>query len=168
MAKVIESSCGRNSKPPDVDLSEEFAEATARVTSRHIDALVACGVSREWLFSGAMRFGVSRIDPIGGQFYEPRADGIAAVILPCRPLPAPWEEGFPDCNPGDLVGFAPHGPSWWLVRAGSEPLLNPRAAEEAAHYGEELEIHPSPLDWMRAEGRGIVVLPWAAARRAAA
>jgi hypothetical protein len=145
-----------------MNLLAEFEAATEAVEPRHFDVLVSAGVPRRFLYGGAMRFGIAAIET-DGDLYEPSADGVRAFIMPAQPLLSPGDADFeiaPDI--GDLVAWFPREPHRWFLRCGSAPLMNPAALEAAAWFRRPLSVESTPLDWLRAEGRGIVILDGAA------
>lgn len=141
-----------------IDLIDELAEAAAAARPEHFDALVAAGVSSAYLRRGPARFGIAEIDVDGDGYYQPAPTGEAAFIIPAVPLVAPWEDGFPVEDVADLVAWFPRDPRRWWRRSGMAPILNPDAIDPAAWYRAPLDVRSTPLAWLRASGRGIVLL----------
>ena len=141
-----------------IDLASEFAAASAAATPEHYQGLIELGVPRRFLYGGACRFGTYNIDTDKAGLFQPCTNGRAAYVVPALPLPAPWELGFPNDDPGELIAWFPQEPSRWWCRTGLLPILNPEAVEAAAHFGQRLAIHATPLSWLKAEGDGIVIL----------
>lgn len=143
-----------------VDVLAEFADYSAGITPRHVDRLVAAyAVPRRWLYSGAARVGITRA-VCDARTWQPHPTGRAMLVVPDWPMPDPWER-YP-VPPGDLIAFDPRQPGRWWWRTDTAALLNPEAVDRAEHYDEQLVIHATPLDWLRAGGRGAVVLDWRA------
>ena len=95
-------------------LADEFATAAAAATPADYDGLVGQGVRRTFLYEGACRFGVAEIDTATDDLYQPASGGRLAYIMPALPLPAPWDAGFPDDDPADLIAWLPGNPRrWW-------------------------------------------------------
>jgi hypothetical protein len=143
------------------NLWDEFIAATAAVSKRDFQLLVEdAGVPSNFLWGGAMRFGVAVIAPCDGGFYE-IAEGsegaFSAFILPALPLD---DDGDDDL--GDLIAFNLSEPDRWWVRRGTVPILNPVAILRAEIMRERLLVVSSPLAWLRGAGSGAVILDWQA------
>jgi hypothetical protein len=70
----------------------------------------------------------------------------------------------------DLVAFDPRKPDLWACRTGTGWALGHDAivnATQAWPGSERLELHPTPLEWMRAGGTGACVWRWCDESRAA-
>jgi len=141
-----------------IDILEELGAAIQATSRRDDAALIAAGVPRSFLYGTTYRYGVSPIltDKDGG--YQPEANGELAIILPAIPLVGPEDPSFPCDDIGDLLAFYLRNPSRWWTRTGTVPALNHDAIERAGFMGERLTIHSTPLDWLRAEGQGVVLL----------
>ncbi|HLJ21490.1 MAG TPA: hypothetical protein VKU84_14885, partial [Stellaceae bacterium] len=113
----------------------------------HFDALVRCGVSRRWLFGGAMRFGVAEIETYADGSYQPAEGGRVAIVLPETPYNSDVRR-FEDHDPGDLVGFFAEDPERWFRRQLMARFLNPEAIERADYLQERLRVWRSPLAWL--------------------
>lgn len=141
---------------PIATLDDEFLGCMLNAASADFHALVAAGVPRDWLWTGAGKFGVANIQPRRSGLYDPDPDGRPAVILPVYPLVQ-----FEPSDVFDLVAFRPDRPTRWWLRQGLASILNPHAVERAAcTFGkrESLKVWSTPLDWMRGGGEGIVIL----------
>lgn len=141
----------------DRDCAAEFSQAAAMVKGKDFDALVQRGVSRSWLFSGAMRFGIAEIEIHADGSYEPVAGGRAAVIVPENPCDT-TRCLFEDWPFGDLVAYFPENPERWWRRCLLAQFINPEAIERADYLHQRLQFWRSPLGWLRGSGRGIVAL----------
>lgn len=142
------------------DLWAEFTAAAGPATRRcHFDELVARGVPKDFLWLGPMRFGVAEVATDTDGTYQPMPGGRLAYIVPARPLAdLDDDEWGTEQDLVDLVAFFPDEPGRWWVRTGAEPILHPFAIARAEIMREPLEVHSTPLDWLRAMGRGCVVL----------
>jgi hypothetical protein len=141
------------------ELLAEFVTAAWRVRRRDFVALEQLGVPSAFLYCSSLSFGVSPIDVFSDDGTFQSVDcGELAIILPTRPIAPPADPNFPDDDVGDLVAWraSDHARSW--RRRGVTPFLNERAIDRAEIFCEELLVHPTPLDWMRAAGSGIVIL----------
>jgi hypothetical protein len=136
------------------EFADEYVAATASAEPSHFDWLIARGVAKEFLWRGAMRFGVAEI--VGDQdgHYQPMRGGDVAYIMPARPLP----DDFSDGDLGDLVAWLPRDPGRWWLRSGLAPIINPAAIERAVWLREPLAVSSTPLDWLRRCGAGVVIL----------
>jgi hypothetical protein len=134
-------------------MADEFTAATAETRRRHFDFLEGQGVPRHYLWGGSMRFGTAEIIT-SGTTYEPMPGGKRAFIVPAVPL---RDDVFDD-DVGDLIAWFPDNPSRWWHRFGLVPFLNFEAVERAAWFREPLSLWSTPLSWLRAAGKGAVIL----------
>lgn len=145
------------------DLLAEFSDHAARVGMAHTHAMVARGVPIDHLLDGAPppRFGFAtiRVDATGTWF--PAETGRRCAILPDPPLPDMDSPDWPPAELADLIAFPPDRPGEWWTRTGSA-ILNAEEVDRCAFHGESLLIHPTPMDWLRAGGQGVVILDWSA------
>ena len=97
--------------------------------------------------------GVAKVQIDRDGFYSPDEAGEIAIILPCRM----WEISD-DNSEGwtliDLVALPVSDLERRAVRRGIAPLVGDTALRN------ELYLHASPLDWLRASGEGAVLLDW--------
>ena len=63
----------------------------------------------------------------------------------------------------DLVAWYPAEPARWWVRHGLAAVMGVEAIQRACHFDEPLVLHQTPLDFLRANGVGSVVLDWRSA-----
>lgn len=145
------------------DLLAEYAAYAAAATPAHDQALIARGVPADWLRAPAApaRYGFSRARHNDDGTWEPADDGLRCVILPDPPLSELDSPDWPTVGLADLIAFPPDRPGEWRIRCGSA-ILNAEEVERCAFHGEPLVIHPTPMDWLRAEGQGVVILDWSA------
>jgi len=143
-----------------IDLMAEWLAALGKVEPRHVEWMIAHGVASRiinlgrpyGLPCGAAVFGVTGIEPVDNQLYQPSEDGFSAVIVRTDVI------GF-DATPTDLVAFRPTEPARWWRRIGADALLNgDDAIDRAQAHDERLFVFETPLDWMRVSCFGCVVL----------
>ena len=61
----------------------------------------------------------------------------------------------------DLVAWHVEAPGhWWLFYADDCPLLGARQLAVARYFGDSIELHPTPQDWLLASRQGVVILRW--------
>jgi hypothetical protein len=60
----------------------------------------------------------------------------------------------------DLVAFRMDTPRSFWPLTGSAAVLGDDEIDRASAMGEPLQVHESPLDWLRAGRRGCVILDW--------
>ncbi len=63
-----------------------------------------------------------------------------------------------DPEPIDLVAWYPKAPARWWLRRNIAVLLGEIEIVHAEVYGEAIQVHKAPLDWLKAGGDGIVIL----------
>ena len=138
----------------DHSLTDEFAQAGAATRREHFDRMEALGVSRRTLWTGPAAFGFGMIEE-NGDLYQPRPDGFPAVIQPVAEIKSGLLTGIVD-----LIAWWTDNPAQWWTRRGIAPILGYESVERAAHYGEPLALHATPLDWLAANRQGTVILDW--------
>jgi len=142
-----------------IDLGDEFSAACCNVTRDDLWPLFAAGVSEDALQPSPM-FGMALIET-HGTFYEPIGYGYTigggagapprrAVIVPC----GTWD--WQEWQLVDLVAFKLDDPTRWWRRLGVADILG----NAPSFTVEPKTLHPTPLDWLRAGGTGLVVLDW--------
>ena len=134
-------------------LEGELQAVGRATTTIHFKMLESLGVDRGFacdLWRNGYGFGVQHCRDAGGGFYEPD-EGPLHLILPV------YEDGALV----DLCAFRSANPDGWLLRTGNgwaqglERGLEPHSWEPALLWS-------TPLDWLRAGGRGLCVLDWGA------
>ena len=60
----------------------------------------------------------------------------------------------------DILALDPHNASRWWTQTDIVPVLAPEEIARCAILDEPLDIHASPLEWLRAGARGTVILDW--------
>ena len=114
-----------------IDLFLKFAHCTSRVERQHFDSLELAGVPHDFLWRGAMRFGIANIIPSASGFFElaDSPDAPLAIVAPAAPILASheWTERDDIEDIVDLVAWRPEEPARWWVRLGSVPFYNPGA-----------------------------------------
>ena len=141
-----------------MDIFRELAVANRNLRQSHRDRLAALGIQRRtlyWFRDGRLagHYGAARIEPRDDGTYEPTttADAPSALILGVRPTDGPIF---------DLVAFSPSQPLKWWTRLGIATLLGEEIRDRTAFFGDPLVIHPTPLDWLRADADGGCILDW--------
>jgi len=138
-----------------VDLGDEIYLAALKVRESHEDWLAAHGVSPVAVYCPFPRlhgnFGVCRAQ-FHGDLYEPAPDGTPVIVTGVSEHP---EEALVD-----IVAFKPSNPARWWLRLGQAVVLGLHNARLAAFKEEPILVHATPLDWLRAECQGAVVLDW--------
>lgn len=134
-----------------MSLSAEMDRAGRDVRQVHLDRLRSLGVSGATIADMGLTywpFGVVKAETIGGGLYQP-GNGITHIVLPVL-------EG------GDLIdlcAFRTTAPESWLLRRGNGWCLG-------YDYGvgsvDPVQLHATPLGWLRAGGDGLCVLDWGA------
>ena len=129
------------------DLQDEFADAVCSVTPERLEWLRAAGVPDEAIFAEPPLVGFAQIETYSGGLYEPRDEGLDAVIVPVR------ADGL-----ADLVDFRPKSPERWWRRMGAVPVLGEENMR--CFQVNPLRVCATPLDWLRGGGRGVVIIDW--------
>lgn len=140
------------------DLVGECVRAHWNVRDQHRDWLATHGVSPISIYCPPPRlhghFGICRAQ-FHGDLYEPTgADGEPVIVM--------GVSEHPDEQIIDLVAFQPSDPTRWWLRSGQGVVLGLHNARLAAFKEEPVFVHATPLDWLRAECQGVVVLDWTA------
>lgn len=134
------------------DMERLYAAAVANVRQPHLDRMREVGV-----FPAT----IARI----GASYPPFGVFTGEVEKSCRFLPG---EGQPHviqpvvdgCELIDLVAWRVGNPARWGLVNGTGWLLNADACLGSRWDAERLTLHATPLDWLRADAVGGVVLDW--------
>ena len=134
------------------DLRNELADAGAASTLFHFKHLVGLGVPRATV--AALRFndwgwGVVTALDIGDGLYCP-GDGPLHLVLPV------WEES----DLIDLVAFRSGDPADWKLRTGLGLALGLERGWERHRWQPEVELSPTPLDWLRNGCDGLCIVDW--------
>ena len=137
-------------------LTEEFAQAVARVRPAHAEWMKEQGVFA-FALERAGGFGVARVhfDTSGG--WEPaEEDGDAAIVLPAW---SPVQDG-PYRVLYDLVAFRPNRPDTPARRRLDAVWLGEEELEVAAYWHLPITVRSDPMAWLKAGARGVVALDW--------
>lgn len=135
-----------------MNLAAELKAAANRVGQRHIDRMAALGVSADALATLChwdSHLAVAEIEAVDG-LYVPTDGGPLAFITPVR-------------SAGDLIdlcAWRPSHPDKSLLRTGVGWALGEDHLLGDWDYG--LDLHATPLDWIKAGGFGLCVLDWGA------
>ena len=140
-----------------VNLVGEIYNAALKVRESHQDWLAKHDVGPVAIYGTPPRlhgdFGVARAQ-FHGDFFEFAPDGAPVLVLGVAEHPA--EEII------DLVAFEPSNPGRWYLRLGQAVVLGRHNARLALFEESPVFIHATPLDWLRANCQGAVVLDWKA------
>lgn len=118
------------------------------------DSLLACGY-----------WGGARVC-CEGQNWSPDESGEPMIIQPVYADEIPSVECCVD-DPllVDLIAWRIEQPErWWYRRGELGLVLGAIEIERARHFGHSLHLYRTPLNWLRARGRGACVLDWQYAR----
>ena len=142
----------------DLNLTAEWL-STASLNSRQRRQLEDLGVAHE-AAERAGGLGWERVSTIGGRCYTPSTAGDVRVIMPV------WAGQAPSIFQAvespvlvDLLAWRPDRPTRWWHRIGDPGAVLGIDNLELAHV-EELPISfaTTPLDWLRGDCRGAVLL----------
>jgi hypothetical protein len=140
------------------DLKTELSAAGLATNPLHLRRLLGLGVPMITLANPCHRrpaqWGVIRARAGEDGLYLP-GEGDAHVVLPV----------VMDGDLVDIVAFRPSAPSEWMLRTGLGWALGLHRGLEPYTWGEPAVVRESPLDWMRADCTGLVVLDFAAPER---
>ena len=139
-----------------IDLVAEIMPSAWALTRRpHQDRIAAAGVSH-WAIYGPPpclhgNCGPARVSFHGNLFeFDPDGDGVFVMAV----------SEHPDEPPVDLLAFKFDSPTRWWLRLGDGVLLGQHNARLAQFKEEPVVVHATPLDWLRADCQGVVVLDW--------
>src|SRR5215475_141995 len=142
-----------------VGLVQEYRRALLATRYEDRQPLVAAGITAEALAAIVPAKAQITVD---GETYEPDPDGGAAYLIPVRadsrltPEAADPPEAVRSGAIIDLLAFHPAHPYRWALRRDSAEWLG--AIPPQYLEPEPVEVWQSPLDWLRAGCRGIVIL----------
>ena len=142
-------------------LFSEYATTVRRIEGRHLLDLMSLGAPWGfWDNCGAP--GVASIRALGEGRFDLSENGCSVVILPVydseTPAWAPLERRFDGLL--DLLAFEPTRPDCWWLRRGQAVLLGSIYLPLVLDEGCALPLYSNPLNWLRADGEGVVVLDW--------
>ena len=144
------------------DLNPIYAECAMNVDRPFTDRLALYGVNSDLFWKGPAAFGRARIEVINGQSFQFNEDGKEAIIVPAC---YDYEYcGFEETSVDLIACFLDH-PTRFFTLLSNEPILNPAAIEKAEPClgtDEVLLIHETPLEWLQAGMKGVVILDWRA------
>jgi hypothetical protein len=144
------------------DLLSAFAECAMNVKPVHVARMEALGVDRALNWRGPAAWGLGKIETQEKRRFQFSDEGQLACMVPvCRDYDY---LGFEDTLT-DLLAFRTDQPSQWWSLLDNEPVLNPDAVEKARpclDTDEVLIVHETPLDWLRDDRDGVVILDWSA------
>ncbi len=101
-----------------------------------------------------------------GDRWELNTNAAPLIVLPLYDGPIPsiyWPVNEPVLC--DLIAWRPKEPEKWYYLTGDYPAFLGRIwAEEATFIHDTLNLFSTPLNWLRSDGNGSVVLDWSLAR----
>lgn len=136
------------------DLETAWAEARRSLAWADYKALLNAGVPKTFLARAMAEkcLGVDDIAVKNGLWMR-RFRGERAIVIP--------EMSQATGQLTNLVAFHSETPrSFWRMLDGGAPFLGPDAIERAEHFNEPLMVHETPIEWLRAECEGVVILDW--------
>ena len=142
-------------------LREEFADAVALRSARHLAQAIELSVPLNDVEHSAPLWGVATVDRDAAGIYQP-AETLGSSpekhwILPVgriSPDLDSWEELV------DLVAINPTVPDRWWCRRRSWPLLGIDHHERTIFMGEPLLLVSTPVAWLQRGGNACVVIDW--------
>lgn len=139
-------------------MTELWPDMLSAARNLRPEHLVRLGISADnALAAGGL--GALKISTHQGGLFEPGGDLNAAI------LPVYWgsipSEGNPvfDWELIDALAFNPSKPDQWWLRRGDADLLGAGALDHL-YLDAPLQIHRTPLDWLRSGAQSCVVLNW--------
>ncbi len=101
---------------------------------------------------GRLRLPAARIVTSADGTYKCDPNGRPALIWPVRNT---------ERELVDTVAWHIETPGHWWMHYGDDcPLLGARQLAIARYFGDAIELHPTPHDWLLAHGNGVVILRW--------
>ncbi len=142
----------------DPDLMAEWL-ATPSLNSRQRKQLEELGVTREAILR-AGGLGWARVSTIGGRCYTPRDAGEVKFIVPAWAGPVPSiYQAVEHPVLADLLAWHPEEPTRWWYRIGGHGAVLGADNLDLAHVeGLPISFALTPLDWLRGDCRGAVLL----------
>lgn len=133
-------------------LRREFDAMLNAMSVRDMEVLRGHGIPAAELF-GESLVGAANIEIGRNDFWAPSDSGVRAAIIPAM------EDGAVL----DLIAVRPSQPDVWYVRVGNCWALGMDEITDARHsldHSHSIVLHATPLDWLRAGGRGVCVVDW--------
>jgi hypothetical protein len=148
------------------DILHEFTTMAAKAAECS-EWLAGQGIGPDIVYRpGATTVGVARIEVANATvpsfsangtpapLFQPNPDGIPAIVVPVS-----YGYGPCELNPIDLVAWKPGSPDQWYFRRGEHGLvLGVNYLERAELFHEPIQLHRTPLDWVRVSGDGACLL----------
>jgi hypothetical protein len=136
------------------DIDKIWADAQGRMGWPTYQYLLNAGISKGRLASlyADGFIGTDQITIKGGRWRR-MFRGDEAILLPVH---------APSGLLADVVAFRLETPKSYWPMVGGQPMLGAENIERAAFDRAPLMVHECPLDWLRADCDGIVVLDWKA------
>lgn len=145
---------------PEPDLIAELDQAREELNRIGRQRLQRLGITLEAeLRIGGL--GVQRIQA-SGRTYLPDPMGFRALIVPAwRGVPPSIYDGTTGAPLVDLIAFRTDRPwEWWYRLAALFCVLGDHHLQLAHWHGASVTLHPDPLSFLQAEGRGAFLAEW--------
>lgn len=134
-------------------IDKDLKAALANTRQRHIDRLLALGVSPAALATLGSRqlpFGALTIDVDDAGRWWPDAAGFPAMVVPVR------ERG----EDMDIIAFRTDAPARWWWRIGCASMLGADLLACTYLPGDRLDVVSTPIGWIAAAGEAVCILDW--------
>ncbi|MBA4754574.1 MAG: hypothetical protein H2050_07070 [Sphingobium sp.] len=141
-------------------LWQEMAKATGRLSFRQAEMLRGLGVPVAGLIAESM-IGITAAEFDSRDFWTPVPTGKIMIVTPLE------EDG----RIADLIAFDPTDPDTWYLRTGTGWALGHDHLDEISRNAgwpdtqQWVDLHATPLDWLRAGCTGACVTQWNAESR---
>lgn len=142
-----------------MNLTREYKKYVENLTDKHFDWLIAKGMPRSTLFSGASVIGIERVETHIDGTWCTSPSGRPALTIPvgCRgPKNIMWQEIT------DLVAVYPNKPEKWFFRTNLGTILGEEQFDYAPQYGQPVLLVSNPMEWLKAESHAVCILDWQA------
>jgi hypothetical protein len=127
--------------------------AAMAVTQIHLDCISNLGVSKTLIAEMGAKF-----PPIGVLKAKANADGVTYT-----PGHGTLHLALPIIEAGeiiDIIAFHPFRPNSWMLRTALGWALGPDCLEKRWGDARAIELHDTPLNWLRYGGNGLCITNW--------
>lgn len=132
-------------------LFSEFEQYVDALDDTGLQHLLSLGITGTAIGNAGL-IGVAHIE-MEGTHWQPEESGIPTLIIPVG-----MDNSFGRIV--DLVALQTVNPRIWWLRTGIGAMLGYWNLEEAAYFQQQLTVHATPLDWLKADCEGICILDW--------
>jgi hypothetical protein len=146
-------------------LETEYRGYVRALNNKAYEALVAQGVN-PWDVLVHQLVGLARVR-VEGELWTPDPGGISMYVTPVRVHPQALLTEIETPNPwgwsrfgmlADVVAWRPSEPEQYALRMGDGRVLGSAESRLADEAVAPLQVHRSPLEWLRARGEGVMFL----------